>query len=131
MTPADLVGTPYLNRGSSLEGVDCWGLVWLTLARCYGLSVPRYEQYSEANSEEAARLIMSGWADWEQIAQGNERPGDVLAFRDPQSKLAVHCGVVIGEGRFIHCMEGRLTCIEKYDVGLWNKLLARIGRWKS
>jgi cell wall-associated NlpC family hydrolase len=131
MSPHELVGIPYVNRGSSVDGVDCWGLVWLTLARCYGLQVPRYDAYEDAQSLTAARLIQAGWAEWLEIARGQEQPGDVLAFKDPKSKLPVHCGVVIGEGRFLHCMEGRETCTERYDIGVWNKLLVRIGRWKS
>lgn len=114
-----------------MEGVDCWGLVWLTLARCYGLQVPRYDAYEDAESVTAGRLIESGWVEWENIPPGYEKPGDVLAFRSAKTKLAVHCGVVIGEGRFIHCLAGRETCIERYDVGVWNKLIVRIGRWKS
>lgn len=131
MKPHELVGVPYVNRGSSVDGVDCWGLVWLTLARCYGLQVPRYDAYEDAQSLTAARLIQAGWAEWEEIARGAEKPGDVLAFRHTKTKLPTHCGVVIGEGRFLHCMEGRMTCIERYDVAPWEKFLVRIGRWKS
>jgi cell wall-associated NlpC family hydrolase len=114
-----------------VEGVDCWGLVWLTLARCYGVQVPRPTCYDDADSLTAARLIEAGWAEWQQIRRGDERPGDVLAFRGPKSSIAIHCGVVIDEGRMLHCLKGRMTCVERYDVGMWNTFLVRIGRWKS
>jgi cell wall-associated NlpC family hydrolase len=107
-------------------------LVWLALARCYGLQVPRRDdEYDDADSVTAWRLIEAGWVEWLEIPRGQERPGDVLAFRGVNTKLPVHCGVIIGEGRFLHCLAGRETCVERYDVGLWNRLLVRIGRWNS
>jgi murein DD-endopeptidase len=130
MRPQDLVGTPYVDKGSSLEGVDCWGLIWLGLELCFSRSVPRYDQYESAKSATARRLIQAGWADWEKIELGNELPGDVLAFRG-ERKEPTHCGLVIGDGRFLHCMAGRNACIERYDRGVWKALLVRIGRWNS
>lgn len=132
MKPSELVGIPYENRGRSLEGLDCWGLVLYCLRHCYCVPiVDSSGPYASATDEAAWRQIEAGWADWRHIPIGYEQPGDVLAFRGAGHRHAIHCGVAIGEGRFIHTLSGRLTCIERHDVGIWSKLLVRIGRWKS
>jgi cell wall-associated NlpC family hydrolase len=127
-----LIGIPYVSKGSSLSGVDCWGLVWLYHQKVLGREVPRYANgYDEAESDQASAMIQAGWLDWEKIALGTERQGDVLAFRGLRTSAAIHCGVVVAPGQFLHCLRGRATCLEKYDRGLWKSLLVRIGRWNS
>jgi cell wall-associated NlpC family hydrolase len=127
-----LIGIPYKSKGTSFEGVDCWGLVYLYHQHILGRQIPRYEQgYDDAESEQASHMIRQGWVDWEQIQFGDEIQGDVLAFRAMNSTRAVHCGVVVEKGRFLHCLRGRETCLEKYDRGLWRSLMVRIGRWNS
>lgn len=124
-----LIGIPYLDKGSSEKGVDCWGLVFL-YHRLVGKTIPRYDEtYGSANDVGAA--ITNGWVEWTEIPLGQEQPGDVLAFRNPAGGQVVHCGVVLGQGQFLHCLQGRNSCVERYDRGVWQKLLVRIGRWNS
>jgi cell wall-associated NlpC family hydrolase len=124
-----LIGIPYRDKGTSPEGVDCWGLVVL-YHRLVGRTVPRYDEtYSSADN--VGNAITNGWVEWEQIPLGSEEPGDVLAFRKAAGGQVVHCGVVLGRGQFLHCLEGRNSCVERYDIGMWKKLLVRIGRWNS
>lgn len=127
-----MIGIPYRSKGSGFDGVDCWGLVWLYHREVLKREVPRYEAgYDEAESAQASAMIQAGWVDWEQIKFGDERQGDVLAFRAFRTTQAVHCGVVVEKGKFLHCLRGRATCLERYDRGLWKSLLVRIGRWNS
>jgi cell wall-associated NlpC family hydrolase len=126
----ELIGIPYLNRGTSPAGVDCWGLVVLFHRMVMQSEVPRYDEtYSDADN--VGDAITAGWVDWEPVALGQERKGDVLAFRDPRGAEVIHCGVVIAPGKFLHCLSGRNSCVESYDKGMWKQLLVRIGRWNS
>jgi len=125
----ELIGIPYCNKGSSFKGVDCWGLVVLFHARL-GRQIPTYSDTYES-SDEVGAAISNGWVDWEQIPLGSEQPGDVLAFKDPAGGQVIHCGVVYEKGSFLHSLRGRNSCLERYDRGMWKRLLVRIGRWNS
>jgi cell wall-associated NlpC family hydrolase len=128
----ELIGIPYVNKGTSVRGVDCWGLIVLYHELVLGREIPRYGTgYDDAESQQAWSMIQAGWVDWERVPPGQEQKGDVLAFRGLKTPQPTHCGVVVGAGRFLHCLRGRATCIENYDRGMWKSLLVRIGRWNS
>ena len=38
----EYVGVPWLDRGRTIRGADCWGLVRLVLAGRFGVEVPSY-----------------------------------------------------------------------------------------
>lgn len=123
------IGIPYLNRGSSFQGCDCWGLVWLYYAEIMHQLIPRYDGYADAESPTMSDYISERWNQWQSIEPTNMEAGDVLALR--VGRLPVHCGVYIGQGRMLHVMEGRMSCLERVNIGFWKNNIVRVGRWKS
>lgn len=126
--PPAFLGIPYVNRGASFEGCDCWGLVCLFHQEVLGrrLTGPSYD---DAESPGISAVIRQGWVQWRQISLGEAARGDVLALKvanDP-----VHCGVVLDRQSMLHILEGRNSCIESYRAGFWSNRIVRVGRWTS
>jgi cell wall-associated NlpC family hydrolase len=131
MSLSPYIGIPYLNRGSSFQGCDCWGLVWLFNAEELHRLIPRYEGYDDANDSAIMKDYISGrWGAWEEVARDALQIGDVLAVR-LGIKAATHCGVYAGNGKMLHTLAGRMSCLESIEEGFWKNAIVRIGRWKS
>jgi cell wall-associated NlpC family hydrolase len=129
MIDPKFIGIPYKDKGSSFEGCDCWGLVWLYYTDVLRLQIPRYGGYASAESSEIGDYIAERWNQWVSVDPTCIESGDVLALR--VGRHAVHCGIHVGHGRMLHVMEGRMSCLERVDLGFWKNAIVRVGRWKS
>jgi murein DD-endopeptidase / murein LD-carboxypeptidase len=128
MPPVEFIGIPYLDRGETIDGCDCWGLVRLFHERVLGRRLPHYD-YRSANGPEVPDLLRQGWVRWQPVELPQTQLGDVLALKIGRNP--VHCGIVINSRQMLHILEGRNSCIEEYASGFWFNCIARIGRWKS
>lgn len=123
------IGIPYVNRGSSFQGCDCWGLVWLYHVEVLKKLIPRYDGYENSESPTIGEYISDRWNQWEPVEPDQKQHGDVLALR--VGRHAVHCGIYLGDGRMLHVLEGRMSCLERVNIGFWKNAIVRVGRWKS
>lgn len=76
------VGAPYVWGGSSAQGLDCSGLVKVSLA-ALGVDMPRVAREQMTQGTPVASL-------------GDAEPGDLLVFGGGS-----HIGIYVGEGRMI------------------------------
>lgn len=108
------IGIPYLDRGRTIAGCDCYGLLRLVLLELRGRELPSFvEAYATAADRAAlARLITAEMAPWQQIAFGQERPFDGVLMR--AGRLLSHVGIVVEPGRLLHVSEGEDSRIERY-----------------
>ena len=104
------VGTPYRHR-AALRGVgcDCIGLLRGVWAEVIG-AVPELPPYRAdwrdgAHSAEL-RALAERW-----LLPGEMEPGAVLLFRIGAGAAPRHCGIFVGDGRFVHAQE-RLGVVE-------------------
>jgi NlpC/P60 family putative phage cell wall peptidase len=121
------LGTPYRHQASTLgAGCDCLGLlrgVWRILYGSEPLALPPYRadwrdlRHAAALAEAARRLL--------EPAAPPLAAGQVVLFRLNGLPYPKHCGVLVGESRFIHAQE-RLGVVEANLTEGWRRRIAGI-----
>lgn len=125
------VGIPYLDRGRSIVGVDCWGLLFLVYRELRGIELPSYaERYVTGSDRVAmARLIAGELDDWQEIEAGEERTFDGVLMRE--GNFPRHIGVVTQPGMVLHVFDGQTSRIERYRSGILANRIAGFYRFKA
>lgn len=122
---ADLIGIPFLEFGRSRAGMDCWAVV-LELYRRAGITLKDpFAQQTRINVKaiqgaSVERWIAEQFNTWERVPVPDV--GDVLAFRDVDG-AAVHVGVMVEPGKFIHALRRAGIVIGKLDRAPWDTSL--------
>jgi cell wall-associated NlpC family hydrolase len=102
-TATDLLGTPYRNGGSTVEGFDCSGFVQYVFAQ-HGVRVPRTVR---RQSEVGARV--------RDVAAGD------LVFFQTEGRGPTHVGIALGPDRFIHAPSSRgVVRVEPFAAPYWS-----------
>lgn len=111
------VGIPFVAKGRTLEGCDCWGLVRLVLERECGVVLPSYcDQYLGQEDRVAlAELIAGELGPWCEIAAGSETTFDGVLMHE--HGLPRHIGIVVDPGRVLHVERHKTSVIERYRTG--------------
>ena len=108
-------GVPYRFGGTDRTGLDCSGLVFVSLLDSMGIGAPR-----------TVRTLKS-WT--ESLTRSSLQSGD-LVFFDTTGSLS-HVGIYLGDGRFIHAAsEGAKTgvIVSSLDESYWSRAYAGAGR---
>lgn len=122
------VGIPYLDRGRTFEGADCYGLIRLVYRDELLIDLASFsEEYPSAvDMACVAGLISDARTEQTWIEQREARPYDVLVFR--RGRVECHLGLVVARGRMLHMAEGQSSRIEPYETGEWMPRLTGIYR---
>jgi cell wall-associated NlpC family hydrolase len=128
---ARYVGIPYKPNGRDLDGCDCYGLLALVLWREFHCYVPPVEPYPSAPdlTTEAAARLSEDERIWLPCMAPDPEPGDALLFR--VAGLPVHCGLYVGDGRFLHTQERCNAVAERMDGTRWRLRLHAIYRHRD
>lgn len=103
-TALTLLGTPYVNGGSTPEGFDCSGLTQWVFAQ-HGIVLPR----------ETQRQFQRGDA----VDAGDIEAGD-LVFFSTVARGASHVGIALDDDRFVHAPSSRgVVRIEHRSSAYW------------
>jgi cell wall-associated NlpC family hydrolase len=99
------LGVPYVYGGTSPDGFDCSGLVYYCYTH-FGYSVNRT----------ATGLSYNGTP----VSATELQPGDVVIFSERNSSYIGHCGIYIGDGKFIHAPQtGDVVKISSLSSGTY------------
>lgn len=113
------LGIPYLHRGRTLEGLDCWGFLKLVYAdlgfKLFDIEDLEYEKVWGLRGRDYFRENYEN--DWEKAAE--PQPLDAVLFLNSRG-IANHAGVVFKNRKFIHCPRQGVV-VSRLDDEAWSK----------
>lgn len=95
---ADLIGIPFVDRGRTTKGADCWGLCMLAFDRL-GYTLPEYH-VGAYEKEIINETIQKDRLQW--IALNEPEEPCLVLMRLGAVNVVNHCGVYIGAGKMLH-----------------------------
>ena len=119
---AQYLNLPFLGRGRTREGVDCYGLVRLVYQEQLGIELPSYtEGYATPNDQQeiAAMCESAVGLHWKAIPLHEAKVFDGIIFRI--MGRTTHFGLVLDAPQFLHAMDGVWSTIERWDSLAWER----------
>ena len=125
-----LIGLPYLERGRTREGCDCWGLVMLAQA-ARGFTIPGYDSdYVTPDERAGIDAVIAREKDnpnWRRVDRHAE--GDVAIFR--VGRFDSHAGICVRRNLMLHMPAKGTSHIEDFRSGVWAPRLVGFWRWNG
>ena len=107
----EYIGIPFLSRGRTKYGLDCWGLVAMILKEQYDIIVPDLLEYNDAlNRSETSEVININTPLVAGEKLTNPVEGSVVVLS--AGGLSAHVGLVIGGNMIIHTTKETGVLIE-------------------
>ena len=101
------LGVPYVYGGASSKGFDCSGFTMYVYKK-FGISMGHGAQMQsrlgkKVNADKTSSSSL----------KNNLQPGDLVFFLDYETMDEIgHCGIYIGDGKFIHASSGSGYCVK-------------------
>jgi cell wall-associated NlpC family hydrolase len=110
-----LIGIPFVDRGRTVDGADCWGLSRLAMLRGASVDLPPYDEHYASCAERRLNdeMIRGSMGDWREVPAGAEQRFDVVLMKD--GKWVSHIGLVTHPGRMLHTYQGGASCNDRYN----------------
>lgn len=118
------LGIPFKNRGRDKQGCDCWGLVMLVYESLDKI-IPDFKISCEEplNIHQAYRNSSSMEDVWRPL-RIPRIPSVAVFSLDIKNPFACnHLGVAISGRQFLHTMQGKNSCLEKFGHPFWKQRL--------
>jgi len=115
-----LIGIPYVWRGESFSGCDCWGLCKLYY-ELKGRALPSIEKLYQDDSLEMGGVKDTIKPKFIEVPLSQAIEGDICLFNI--RGLPVHVAIYLDNNTFLHCIEGANSSLGKFkDIKYKNKL---------
>lgn len=126
---SEYIGLPFKSLGRDRAGLDCCGLALLVLRERFGIHAPDYLfDYPDAMDRAAVSAVVEREAKTRWVKAGDPPVlGDVVVFH--RGRMQSHVGVVIGDRRFLHIVEGANSCIARLDSIAWRNRIVGFYRY--
>lgn len=121
------VGTPYVQGGRTIDGFDCWGLVYLVWKNEYGVELDLVDDVSYWSPEDCKKVADKGIElannalenGWMEVPVEKAAKGSVLTVN--MRGQPMHCAVVVKPGVMAHALEHVGCHISDYRSFLWER----------
>jgi len=129
---ANYITAPFLSRGRTLNGIDCWGLVRLIYANELGITLPSYGEISANDLRNVALNISAGkdGEEWIEVKAHERHEFDICVMKFYGSSHIGHVGVVTPNKSIIHVEAGIDVCIVPPDLWTMRERVACYRRHK-
>tara|TARA_R100000951_G_scaffold2179_1_gene3697 strand:+ start:97 stop:516 length:420 start_codon:yes stop_codon:yes gene_type:complete len=92
-----IIGKPWVNRASSFDGADCWGVVVLYYKHVLNIDIPTVQGFIE--NDQFEKCYSENLHLWEEVKSAVVAG---LVFTCYKGKSPSHVGVCIGGGKVLH-----------------------------
>jgi len=122
------IGIPFKDKGRTINGLDCWGLLCLIFKEQFNIEIPTFlDEYPTAtNFPQIGKLIGDNIYTWIEIEQDIRKVGDVILLR--LFGYPVHVGILVNKQQMIHVFKGTDTCLQRIYGTIWKKRIHGIYR---
>ena len=109
-------GTPYVYGGADFHGFDCSGFVNYVYKHSLGKKLPRTSRSMSTYTDRLERFELT--------------PGDIVFFDTSLKGHINHCGIYMGNGKFVHASSGRAhsVTVSNIDKGFYKNRFRWGGR---
>lgn len=112
---------PYVEKGRTAAGADCWGLARLIYEQEYNIQLPSFsDNYESPDVERIAELLAQYREGW--IQNTTPVAGDIVLFRILGH--VSHIGVMISDTHFIHTRKKQNVIVARLDEPKWKNRIA-------
>lgn len=104
------IGTKFIENGRSLNGLDCWGLLYVIYDECLGIKLPTYAHIDAKSLLSVVREMTSAVErnqSWYILTP--EQPKqlfDVVCMGVRHTSIIGHVGLYLGPDRMLHADQG-------------------------
>ncbi len=126
------VGIPWLEKGRTRAGCDCYGLVRLALAEVFALFLDAEDQFYHSTALDCEAIqarfqqVTTTWP-WQPVTPPHTpQAGDVAIF--VLARKYWHCGLLVTPSEVLHVREGCDAVIEPLAAPWWARRLEGIYR---
>jgi proteasome lid subunit RPN8/RPN11 len=124
---------PLLDREFAYGKLDCYALVRDYYSRELGIELPDFDRDVDHWWKDPSNTFDPFEQHWQEagfveVHRANIKVGDIILMQVFSTNQRInHCGVYIGDGVFMHHMEGKLSKRERYG-GYWFEVTRKIVR---
>jgi len=90
---SDYVDVPYVKKGRTIVGLDCWGLVRLVLMEQFGVFLPSFDDTHDATPSDVATTVLIEKDTEHFLPVETPSPGDIVLMKF--FNVPCHVGVFV------------------------------------
>ena len=122
-----ILGKPWVNRSSTFDSVDCFGLIMLYYNHVLKINLPTVDGFIEKG--DFVTCYDKGKTLWQEIDSPTENG---IAFTCYRGETPIHVGLCIGHGYALHCRgsEKQHGKVEIHSLRAIERLYGRISYHK-
>lgn len=124
------IGINFKEKGRSLDGLDCWGLVRLVYNLDRDIELPSYlDQYNTTNDRDALAELITAEKEskWQSVDQPQEFDVIILRMRG----VPMHVGLVTYGKNMIHSARGVGVSHEPFNNLRWKDKVLGYARYSK